>query len=185
MAAGGSLEDTAKDVALGELFTHSTLMDRLDSMSIRETLDYALNMVHEQSVVVYLRHHYSMEVVAAFTGDKLYLVDHSLPTQERVDTAVKRVQKLTSAAKAATAPNGSKKELGDPKDGAKWRAAKALRLLQSQNLRQQHQLMFPPGFGSGFGAGRGNGPPGGGPGPTCFNCGLPGHISAKCPTKPK
>ena len=112
-------------------------------------------------------------------------MDQSLPTRERVEAAVKRVQKLTTAAKAAIAPSGSKKDLGDKKDGGKWKAAKALRLLQSQQLRQQQQLMFPPGFGSGFGAGRGTGPPGGGPGPTCFNCGLPGHISAKCPTKPK
>ncbi len=69
----------AKDVALGELFTHSALMDRIDTMSIRETLDYALNMVHEHSVVMYMHHHYNHEVVTAFTGDKLYLVDQSLP----------------------------------------------------------------------------------------------------------
>ena len=55
--ASGGAEDIAKDVALGELFTHSARMDRIDTMSIRETLDYALNMVHEQSVVVYLQHH--------------------------------------------------------------------------------------------------------------------------------
>ena len=79
-AAGGITEDIAKDVALGELFTHSALMDRIDTMSIRATLDYALNMVHEQSVVVYLQLHYNHEVVTAFTGDKLYLVDQSLPT---------------------------------------------------------------------------------------------------------
>ena len=182
-AAGGNPEDFAKDVALGELFTHSALMDRLDSMSTRETLDYGLNMVHEQSVVVYLQHHYSHEVVTAFTGDKLYLVDQSLPTQERVDTAVKRVQKQTAASKAAIAPNGVKKELVDKKDGGKWKAQKALRLLQSQQ-QQAQRILFPPGFGSGFGLGRGNGPPSGGPVPTCFNCGLPGHMAAKCP-KPK
>jgi len=45
--AGGRVEDTSKDVAMGELFTHSALMDRIDTMSIRETLDYALDMVHE------------------------------------------------------------------------------------------------------------------------------------------
>jgi len=54
-AAGGNTEDIAKDVALGELFTHSSLMDRIDTMSVRETLDYALNMVHEHSIVVYLQ----------------------------------------------------------------------------------------------------------------------------------
>ncbi len=62
---------------MGERFTHIDLMDRMDAMSIRETLNYALNMVHEQSVVVYLEHHYNREVVTAFTGDKLYLVDQS------------------------------------------------------------------------------------------------------------
>jgi hypothetical protein len=70
-ATCGCAEDIAKDVLLGELFTHSALMDRIGAMSIRETLDYALNMVHELSVVVYLQHHYSKEVVTAFTGDKL------------------------------------------------------------------------------------------------------------------
>ena len=60
-AADGNTEDIAKDVAMGELFTHNALMDRIDTMSVRDTLDYALNMVHEQSVVVYLQHHYNNE----------------------------------------------------------------------------------------------------------------------------
>ena len=47
---------------------------------MREFLDYALNTVHEQSVVIYLSHHYDHDLVNALTGDKLYLVDHSLPT---------------------------------------------------------------------------------------------------------
>ena len=71
---GGSAADIAKDVALREMFTHTALMDRIDTISIHETLDYALNMVHEQSVVVYLHHHYNNEVVTEFTGDKMYLV---------------------------------------------------------------------------------------------------------------
>ena len=105
-------------------------MDRIDTMSIRETLDYALNMVHEQSVVVYLQHHYIKEAVAAFTGDKLYLVDQSLPTHKRVDAAVKRVQKLSSASKAAIAPGGTKRDSsGGKKDGGKWKSHKALQHL--------------------------------------------------------
>ncbi len=47
-------------------------------MSERELLEYAFTTVHEQSVVVYLTHHY--EVVTAFTGDSLFLVDQSIPT---------------------------------------------------------------------------------------------------------
>ena len=44
----------AKDILLGELFTYNALLDKLDDMSVRETLDYALNMAIEQGVVVYL-----------------------------------------------------------------------------------------------------------------------------------
>ena len=38
-SACGIAEDIAKDVALGEMFNHNALMDRIDTMSIRETLD--------------------------------------------------------------------------------------------------------------------------------------------------
>jgi hypothetical protein len=118
---------------LGELFIHNTLMDRIDTMSIRETLDYALNRVHEQSVVVYLQHHYNHEVVTGFTGDKLYLVDQSLPTHERVDAAVKQVQQLTTASKAAIALGGAKRDSdGGKKYGGKWEAQKALQQLHHQ-----------------------------------------------------
>ena len=56
-------------------------MDRIDEISMRELLEYALNFVHEQSVVVYLLHYYNHDVVQAFSGDKLYLVDKTTPTQ--------------------------------------------------------------------------------------------------------
>ncbi len=60
-------------------------------------------------MVVYLTHHYSHEVVTAFTGVSLFLVDQSIPTQERIDAAVKRVPKInSSSAKAAIAPPGAK-----------------------------------------------------------------------------
>jgi len=98
----------SKLVKLSELLTHADLTDKLDDMSERELLEYALNTVHEQSVVVYFTHHYTHEVVTAFTGDSLFLVDQSIPPQERIDAVVKRVQKMTSSAKAAIAPPGAK-----------------------------------------------------------------------------
>ena len=85
------MEAIEKDARMGELYTHKVLMDRIDEISVRELLEYALNYVHDQSVVVYLSHHYNHDVVQAFSGDKLYLVDHTTPTQERIDAAVKRV----------------------------------------------------------------------------------------------
>jgi hypothetical protein len=126
-----NVEDTSNNVALGELFTYNALIDRIDTMSIRETLDYALNMVHEQSVVVYLKHHYNHEVVTAFSEDTLYLVEQSLPTQERMDAVVKRVQKLTIASRAAITSSGAKRvSCCGKKDGGKWKAKKALHPLQ-------------------------------------------------------
>jgi hypothetical protein len=64
-------------------------MDKLDNFSAREVIEYALNTAHEQSVVINLPHHYNYDVVNAFTGDKLYLVNQTLPSQERIDVVVK------------------------------------------------------------------------------------------------
>jgi len=88
------------------------LAGKLDDTSERELLEYALNTVHKQSVVVYLTHHYNHEVVIAFTGDSLFLVDQSIPTQEMIDAAVKRVKKTTPLAKATIAPSGTKRKGG-------------------------------------------------------------------------
>ena len=52
------------------MLTHANLTDKLEDMSERELLEYALNTVHDQSVVVYLTHHYNHEVVTAFTGTR-------------------------------------------------------------------------------------------------------------------
>ena len=38
---------TSKDVRLLELLTHAVLVDKIDNMSVMETLEYAMNMVHE------------------------------------------------------------------------------------------------------------------------------------------
>jgi hypothetical protein len=103
---------TSKDIRLSELLTHADLMDKIDIMSLRETLEYALNTVHEQSVVIYLTHHYSHDVVNAFTGDKLYMVDQSLPTHDRIDAAVKRVQEMTPSTMVVIAPPGAKQGKG-------------------------------------------------------------------------
>ncbi len=99
--------ESSKEVRLSELLTHADLADKWEDISERELLEYALDTVHEKSVLVYLTHHYSQDVVTAFTGDSLFLVDQSIPTQERIDAAVTRVQKMTSPAKAAIAPPGA------------------------------------------------------------------------------
>ncbi len=75
MVSSGDSDATDKEVCLGELYTYKALMDLIDELSVQELLDYTLNFVHEQSVVVYLSHHYNHDVAQAFLGDKLYLVD--------------------------------------------------------------------------------------------------------------
>ncbi len=52
-------KERSKEVRLSELLTHADLTDKLDDIFERELLEYALIMVHEQSVVVYLSHHYN------------------------------------------------------------------------------------------------------------------------------
>ena len=47
-------------------------------------------------------------MVATFTGDSIFLADQSIPTNEIIEAAVKRVQKRTSSAKVAIAPPGAK-----------------------------------------------------------------------------
>jgi len=83
-----------KEVRLSELLlTHADLANNLDDILERELLEYALNTVHVQSVLRYLTHHYNHEVVTAFTGDLLSLVDHSIPTHGMIDAAMKRIKK--------------------------------------------------------------------------------------------
>jgi hypothetical protein len=43
MRDSGDADATAKDVKLSELFTHNDMMDKLDSFSVREVIEYALN----------------------------------------------------------------------------------------------------------------------------------------------
>jgi hypothetical protein len=68
MADPNDAKDGYKEVHLSELLTHANLTDKLDDMSERELLEYALNTVHEQSVVVYLTYHYNHEVVYCVHG---------------------------------------------------------------------------------------------------------------------
>jgi hypothetical protein len=65
-------KEYSKEVRLSELLTHADLSNKLGDMTERELLKYALNTVHEQSVVVYLTHHYCHEVVTTLTGDSLF-----------------------------------------------------------------------------------------------------------------
>jgi hypothetical protein len=93
---------------------------------------------------------------------------------------------MTSSAKAAIAPPGSKGKGGDGGEGGgkkKWKGKQHQQQQQQQQQQpqQQQNSSLPPGFGGSFGKPRGT--IGGGSGPICFTCGLQRHIAAKCPKK--
>jgi hypothetical protein len=188
MKESGDEDAKAKDVKLSEMLTHSDLMDKLDKFPVREVLEYVLNTVQERSVVIYLSHHYSHNVVNVFTRDKLYPKDQSLPTQERIDAAVKRVQKMTMSARATIAPPGAKHEKDPASRGGGGGGNKKTRKGGWQNGQQQLQLQqppsLPPRLGGGFAQGtKTGGTMGGGSGSIFYLCYLPGHIISLCPPK--
>ncbi len=59
-----------------------------------------LNCVHEAAHYVYVKHVYNGTVAGTFLGDGLFGADRTIPVEDRVDNAIKRVQKSTTAAKA-------------------------------------------------------------------------------------
>ncbi len=138
---------TTKDVRLAELLTHSNPLDKLNIISVREVLECSLNTVYEQSVVIY---HYIHDVFTAFQGDKLFFVDLSLSTQERIDAAVKRVQKMTPSARVAIAPIAAKQGKGTSGGGGGDGNKKSREGRPSghhQQNGQQQPPSLPPGFG--------------------------------------
>ena len=65
-----------------------------------------LNCVHEAAHSLYVKHVYNGAVAEIFLGDALFGADIIIRVEERVDSAMKRVQKLTTIAKAALGQSG-------------------------------------------------------------------------------
>jgi len=62
--------------------------------------------VHEAAHSLYVKHVYNGEVAETFLGDALFGADKTIPVEERVDSAVKHVQQLTTAVKATIGQSG-------------------------------------------------------------------------------
>ncbi len=60
-----------------------------------------LNCVHEAAHSVYVKHVYNGKVAETFLSDEVFGAYRTISIEDRVDTAIKRVQKLTKAAKVA------------------------------------------------------------------------------------
>ncbi len=97
-SGGGSTP--SPDVPLTILILFDTLEGKIEYYSVKELLSMGLNFVHEAAHSVYAKHVYNGTVAETFLGDKLFGADRTIPIEDRVDNAVKRVQKLPTAAKA-------------------------------------------------------------------------------------
>jgi hypothetical protein len=58
---------------------------------VGQILEMSLNYVHEAAHAVYLKHVYNNTVAETFLGDELLGADRTIPIEERVDKAIKRV----------------------------------------------------------------------------------------------
>jgi hypothetical protein len=77
-----------------------------ETFTVKELLEMGLNCVHEAAHSLYVKHVYNGVVAENFLGDALFGADKTIPVEERVDNAVKRVHKLTTAAKATVGQSG-------------------------------------------------------------------------------
>ncbi len=96
----GSGEPTPS-VMLARLVPFKEMEQKWETFTVEEHLEMALNCVHEAAHSLYIKHVYNGAVAETFLGDALFGANRTIPVKERVDSAIKRVHKLTTAAKAA------------------------------------------------------------------------------------
>ncbi len=66
-----------------------------------------INCEHEEAHSIYIRHVYNGIFTKIFLCDELFGVNRIISIEDKVDGAVKRVNKLTAVAKATARPTGS------------------------------------------------------------------------------
>jgi hypothetical protein len=157
---------------------------------VGQLLEMGLNYVHEASHAVYLKQVYNNTVAETFLGDELFGADRTVPVEERVDKAVKRVQKLSVAAKTTVGLTG--KGVGSAQNNPRgrgdrggWRGGfqgggrMSYNGGQRDNYHERPWYPPPPGqFSGGFARCGGSG---GGGQRSCCICGSTGHMSKQCP----
>jgi hypothetical protein len=75
--------------------------EKWETFPVKKLLEIGLNYVHEATHSLYVKHVYNVAVV-----DTLLVYDTTIKVEERVDTVVKRVPKLTATSKAAVGQPG-------------------------------------------------------------------------------
>ena len=145
--------------------------DKMEDMSVCETLELSLNQLHEAGCALYIKYMYNQAVVDNFLGDKFVGAERKQPFKERMATSVKEVQKLTAQALKevgnAGGPFAKKNRRGR---GSGWK----------QQAKQGASIPLgfekpKPAIGGQLG---GDKPP-----IQCFKCKEVGHVAASCPNK--
>jgi hypothetical protein len=178
------------DVLMAKLVPFKEMEAKWDTYSLKELLDMGLNTTHEAAHSLYVKHVYNGAVAETFLGDALFGADRTIPVEERVDSAVKRVQKLTTAAKAAVGQTSSRGGSSSGRRGGGRRGGSSNynggrgQQQYNRDYSSDYRPSGPPSFGrfgpgsfggNNFGGGRGNGER------TCFICGSTGHQAKQCP----
>jgi hypothetical protein len=180
----------APDVQLARLVPLAVLEDNISTYSVGQILEMSLNYVHEAAHAVYLKHVHNNTVAEIFLGDELFGADRTVPIEERVNKAVKRVQKLSAVAKAAVGLTGkgggqsSKRERGRDSYRGGYRHNGGRGNYDQRPRDSYNDMLFSPRGGYN-GSQHENFDRGGGSGTggqrTCFICVSTGHHANHCP----
>jgi hypothetical protein len=161
-----------------------------ETYTIKELLEMGLNCVHEAARSLYVKHVYNGAVTETFLGDALFGANRTIPVEERVDNAVKRVQKLTTSAKATVGQsirgsNTSGRRGGGRRGGfTNYNGDRQQQYNIQGDYNNDYMARGSSSFGryngtSSFGGNndgdRGNGER------TCFICSSTGHQAKQCP----
>ncbi len=166
----GSGEPTP-DVLLARLVPRKEMATKWEKFTAKELLEMGLNCVHEAAHSLCVKHVYNGAAAETFLGDALFGADRTILVEERVENAVKRVQKLTTVAKATMGQSGR----GGSSSGRRGGGRRGEFINYNGGRHQHYNRDYnndympggPPSFGryngsgsfggTNFGGGRGNG----------------------------
>ena len=187
-SSNGSGEPTL-GVLLARLVLLKEMEAKWETFTVKELLEMGLNCVHEAAHSLYVKHVYNGAVAEKFLWDALFGTDRTIAVEERVDSAVKRVQKLTAAAKATVRESGRGGSSSGRRGGGRRGGFSNYNEGRQEQYNRDYNSDYMPGghpslgryndsgsfSGNNFGGGRGNGER------TCFICGSTGHQAKQCP----